>query len=40
MNDHRPDSDEDQDWNLVYLIVILFTILVIAGLWVFSRKFQ
>lgn len=26
-------------WNRVYLAVVLFTVLVIVGLWLFSRAF-
>jgi hypothetical protein len=36
-------SDNEREyphWNRVYIIVIIYTIILIIGLWVFSRMFQ
>jgi outer membrane phospholipase A len=36
-------GDEDREsrrWNRVYITVIIYTICLIIGLWLFSRNFQ
>jgi len=34
------EEREDPRWNRVYIIVIIYTIILITGLWAFSRMFQ
>jgi hypothetical protein len=34
------DEREYPHWNRVYITVIVFTIALIIGLWLFSRMFQ
>jgi hypothetical protein len=36
----RDEEREDRRWNRVYITVIIYTICLIVGLWLFSRLFQ
>jgi hypothetical protein len=36
----RDEEGEFPHWNRVYLTVIIYTICLIVGLWLFSRMFQ
>lgn len=36
----RELSEEDARWHVVYVAVVVFTVLVIAALWFFSRWFS
>jgi len=40
MNQPSEGEREYPHWNRVYLAVIVYTIVLIAGLWWFSRMFQ
>jgi hypothetical protein len=43
MNEGKPDAQDKSEyphWNRVYIIVIVYTIILIIGLWAFSRMFQ
>jgi hypothetical protein len=40
MDPEKQDEGEYPNWNRVYLAVVIYTILLIAGLWAFSRIFQ
>ena len=35
-----PVEREYPHWNRIYLLVIVYTILLIAGLWLLSRQFN
>lgn len=39
MNQSNEDEREYPHWNRVYVIVIVYTIALIVGLWLFSRAF-
>lgn len=39
-NQKQPDKGEYPYWNRVYITVIVYTIALIIGLWLFSRMFQ
>ena len=36
----KPEEQEYPHWNRVYLAVIIFMIMVIAALWLFSKTFE
>ena len=36
----RELSEEDARWHVVYIAVLVFTVVVIAALWFFSRSFS
>lgn len=42
MNDSTPSNDEHEypHWNRVYITVIVYSIVLIVALWLFSRMFQ
>ncbi len=43
MNKQSPDPQDEREyphWNRVYITVIIYTIALIVGLWLFSRMFQ
>jgi hypothetical protein len=43
MNENREAANQEREyphWNRVYLIVIIYAIALIIGLWAFSRMFQ
>jgi hypothetical protein len=40
MNRDKTDEREDRRWNRVYLAIVVYTVLLIAGLWWFSQIFQ
>lgn len=39
---NRPDDEEREypHWNKIYLLVIVYSLLLILGLWLFSRQFD
>jgi hypothetical protein len=39
MDKEQADEREYPHWKLVYLIVVIYTIALIIGLWTFSRLF-
>ena len=39
-SDHGSDRERDARWHPVYAAVVVFTVLVIAALWWFSRAFS
>ncbi|MDX2043841.1 MAG: hypothetical protein SF097_21680 [Acidobacteriota bacterium] len=40
MNQAPEKEREYPHWNRVYIVVIIYTIATIVGLWLFSRMFQ
>ncbi|MDQ3585494.1 MAG: hypothetical protein M3407_06945 [Acidobacteriota bacterium] len=36
----KPRADGETRWRAIYLAVVLFTVLVIGALWLFSRAFS
>lgn len=36
----KPRADGGTRWRVIYLAVVLFTVLVIGALWLFSRAFS
>ena len=40
MNQQNESEREYPHWNRVYITVIVYTIALIVGLWLFSRMFQ
>lgn len=40
MADNNQEEREYPHWNRVYIIVIVYTVFLIAGLWAFSQLFQ
>ena len=41
MNDKQTDVEREYPhWNRVYITVIVYTIALIVGLWLFSRMFR
>ncbi len=40
LRDSQPATDRETRWGLIYLAVVLFTVLVIGALWLFSRAFS
>ncbi len=40
MNEDKQNEREYPHWNRVYITVIVYTIILIIGLWAFSRMFQ
>jgi hypothetical protein len=40
MDNEQQDEREYPYWNRVYVIVMIYTIVLIIGLWAFSRLFQ
>ncbi len=40
MNKQPEEEHEYPHWNRVYLIVIIYTIIVIGAIWLFSKQFQ
>jgi hypothetical protein len=39
MDKEQPDGREYPHWNRIYMIVVIYTIALIGGLWAFSRLF-
>ncbi len=40
MADSKQEETEYPHWNRVYITVIIFTVLLIAGLWAITQLFQ
>ncbi len=40
MNQPTEDEREYPHWNRVYITVIVYTIALIVGLWIFSKLFE
>lgn len=39
MKDLPPEEREYPHWNRVYIVVIIYTVVLIVALWMFSRAF-
>ncbi len=40
LHDSQQSADGETRWRAIYLAVVLFTVLVIGALWLFSRAFS
>lgn len=39
MNIDKQPADDDHKWNQIYLAVVIYSIIVIVGIWLFSKMF-